>query len=92
MEKPEFCIGPIPGHRRELNGKHKPPTQVNYLSFPLVTRANQLLRYFLTHDSTCLKKMSDTARVDMVLHVILQSVELRHSELPDLFPKYQLIL
>lgn len=36
--------------------------------------------------------MSDTGRVDMVLHVVLQSAELRHSELPDLSPKYQLIL
>lgn len=92
VEKPGFCIGPVPGHRRELNRKHKPPTQVNYLSLLLVTRANQLLRYFLTHHSTCLKKMSDIGRVDVVLHVILQSVELRHSELPDLSPKYQLIL
>lgn len=39
VEKPGFCIGPVPGHRRELNRKHKPPTQVNYFSLLLVTRA-----------------------------------------------------
>lgn len=49
------ALCPATGHRRKLNREHKPPTQVNYLSLPLVTRANQFLRYFLTYHNTCLK-------------------------------------